>query len=410
MQRNIEQLIQIISNSALDFSDRFFFNSLARQLQKNLLLTQNQYELAKSKILSNKQLISTLGIDNIDAAVEIVQLPFRVASKEKIIRLVESEILYKNYSKFYIEIKFPFNKKDINIVETIKKSFQKVGNSYYKKETSHFFLYNDDVLYQIINEFANRNFTVQHELNETYEKIKFIKENAHLYVPGVYGNKLKNIHASAENAIVNEIGELTADTAIKYLDRKTRFGLANIEFAEEFVKKIETHSPCVLKIASRTCADYLSRPDDETLQDLLSSLVVLDRFPLLVVLSNQISPSTVFEQLTGVHRILSNVFSNESQSVLFRLDNNLDTKSKEFNTYIKDNKINNWVDNSTKVVYINYDKLPKVILKSNWTPLATLSFSNLNRSDVSTYTNSVCDLNIVRERDFSIIKQYTKNK
>lgn len=411
MQRTIEQLIEIItSKQETNFSDLFFFNSLARQIKKNLPLTHKQYELAKSKLTEHRDYFINQGIDDFDEALTRVDMPLRTADKEKTIKLVESTLQYKGYSKFFLEVKFPFNKKEINIIETLKKTTAVKNNSYYKKDNCHYFSYKDEIVYLLINAFLDRNFTVEDQVKQTYERIKFIKENSHLYVPGIYGDQLKNLHKVTHQAITDELGDLSATNSIKYLDRKLRFGLEKIELSDDLANSIETCSPCAVKIASRETADYLSKPDDEKLEDLLNAIVELDRFPLLVILSDQISPSVVLEQLTSVHSFFSKVVGNESQSVLFRLDNTTDDTSKQFNAYIKENKINNWVDSSTKVVYINYDKLPKVILKSNWMPLASLSFSNLNRSIVSVYIESICDLNIIREKDFSIIKQYKKNK
>jgi hypothetical protein len=411
MQRTIEQLILLIANKQdAEPSDLFFFSSLLRQLNKNLSLTHKQFDSARSKLIKYKEYFSNKGIENFEETLTNVSMPLRVADKEKSIRLVEATNQFNNYSKNFIEVKFPFNKKEINIIENLKKTTAVKNNSYYKKNNCHYFSYTDEITYLVVNSFLDRNYTVDDQLKNTYEKTKFIKEHPHLYVPGIYGNQLKNLHKTTQEAIIDELGELSTETAIKYLDRKLRFGLEKIEFCDDLANSIELYSPSAVKIASRKTSDYLSKPEDEKLEDLLKAVVELDRLPLLVVLSDQISPSVVLDQLVSLHSFFEKIISNDAQSVLFRLDNTTDTTSKQFNSYIKEHKINNWVDNSTKVVYINYDKLPKVLLNSNWKPLASLSFSTLNRSAVSVYVESVCDLNIVREKDFSIIKQYKKNK
>lgn len=412
MQRTVENLIElIVAKRAANSSDLFFFQSLARQIKKNLPLTDKQFKSAKARLEHYKEFFFKEGIDNFNESVSQTANPLRVANKEKSIKLVNFvllDVLAKKDNQNFIKIKFPFNKKEINLVQQISKECPDIR--YFKKNSDHLLSYSDDVLYKVIKNFADRNFVVDPVLEDAYNKIEFIKKNSHMFVPGIYGNQIKNLHKSTEQALVEEVGALDTSTAIKYLDRKNRFGLEDIKFSEELAISLESYSPCAIKIASRYSNDYLSKPDEEKLEDLLSAIVELDRFPLLVILSDQVSPLVVLDQLTSVHRFFSSRIGDEAQSVLFRLDNKTDTANKSFNDYIKEHKINNWVDNSTKVVYINYDKLPKVILKSKWMPLATLSFSNLNRSVVSTYAESVCDLNIVREKDFSIIKQYTKNK
>ena len=48
------------------------------------------------------------------------------------------------------------------------------------------------------------------------------------------------------------------------------------------------------------------------------------------------------------------------------------TFGKEFNDYIKDNRLNNSLAKSTKIVYITSKKIPKPLLTSEWEPEAVL--------------------------------------
>lgn len=407
MQNTIEQLIELAVSLDISSNDLFVLKSLDKQLKKSLPLTHKQYELARSKLIRYKHLFTENNSVNIEQAINSTQFPLRIADKEKTIKLVESWIVFHNHNKYSIEIKFPFNKKEISLIGQLKKSIK--TNLYYKQNNCHYFVYNSyAVLYEILKTFAGRNFIVDPQLLNTYEQIEFIKNNPHLYIPGIYGNTIKNLHQLTHQAIEGEIGVLTAETAIKYLDRKTRFGLEKIEFSDDLSKGIEQCTPSAIKIASRTGTIYHSKPDEEKIEDLLSALIELDRFPLLVILSPQISSIQVLDQLKSVHSYFSSVIDNKQQAVLFRLDNNTDSTAKSFNEYIKENQLNNWVDNSTKIVYINYDKLPKVILKSSWKPVASLALADLAKSAVAVYIESVCDLTILREKNFSVINQYKK--
>jgi hypothetical protein len=407
MQNTIEQLIEIAVQLDINSDDLFLLNSLKNQLKKNLSLTHKQYKLAQSKLINYKMLFAEHNIIDIDQALSSTQYPFRIADKEKTIKLIEDNNFHKIYTK-YIEIKFPFNKKEINHINQIRKLSK--TTFYHKKNNCHFFAYNDHIMYEILKIFAGRNFVVDPQLLTAYEQIEFIKNNAHMYVPGIYGNTIKNLHRSTQQAIEEEIGALTSDTAIKYLDRKTRFGLEKIELADDLTEGIKRCAPTAIKIASRDSTTYISKPDEERIEDLLSALLELDRFPLLVIVAPQHTSVQALDQLMSVHSYISNSIDNKLQSVLFRLDNSNDSTAKVFNEYIKENQLNNWVDTSTKVVYINYDKLPKVILKSAWKPVAALSFSSFSNSTISVYADSICDLSILRELNFTTIDQYKKKK
>ena len=73
-------------------------------------------------------------------------------------------------------------------------------------------------------------------------------------------------------------------------------------------------------------------------------------------------------------------------SVLFRTENNID---KRFNEYIRDNGLNNPLDNTTKIVYINSNKFPKPLLKSNWKPNTVLCMGSYRLNEkVNDYINA----------------------
>ena len=68
------------------------------------------------------------------------------------------------------------------------------------------------------------------------------------------------------------------------------------------------------------------------------------------------------EQVYEIYDFFRALVPIEQQSVLFRLDNET---NRDFNKFVKEKNLNNWVEKYTKIVYIN-NKLSKVLLKSNW--------------------------------------------
>ena len=97
------------------------------------------------------------------------------------------------------------------------------------------------------------------------------------------------------------------------------------------------------------------------------------------------------------------------QSILFRIESS-DKINVHLNEFVKDKKLNNWVDNKTKIVYIEKTKLPKVLLKSSFKPKTAFSKSSLRPNKlVANYLSFNCDLIIYNDTDLSSFKQ-TYNK
>ena len=136
-----------------------------------------------------------------------------------------------------------------------------------------------------------------------------------------------------------------------------------------------------------------------SLHNILDALWKLDRFPLLVVLDNESE-----NQLHELANHFRDILNPEEQSVLFRLED----KDAGFNQLIKDRKLNNWVDSTTKVVYISKNKLPKLLVKNEWKPSAVFSFSSSMDRFVNSYVSFNCDLIVYREEHMSPMRRHSR--
>jgi hypothetical protein len=96
------------------------------------------------------------------------------------------------------------------------------------------------------------------------------------------------------------------------------------------------------------------------------ALEELNRLPLLIVVPSQ-SP----EDIVNIHKSLKNIIPEEQTTVMFRLDNT--DAGAPVNAWIKENRLNNYLDSSIKIVYTIDNKVPKPILRSGWQPRAILS-------------------------------------
>ena len=203
--------------------------------------------------------------------------------------------------------------------------------------------------------------------------------------------ELKNIKHGVKSLIENDIGKLTTSSYIKYADRRFRYGLTHVDFWEP--KNLEE------SIAFRKTKIYESKPSVETLDQLLGSLWDLDRLPMLVILSKD-EPEKQLHSVLSYYRDILNI---EQQSVLFRLED----KNAGFNQLVRDRKVNNWVDNTTKIVYISKDKLPKLLVNCEWKPSVALCFDSMLDTTVNVFVNNLCDLIIFREEYLSPFRRHS---
>jgi len=145
---------------------------------------------------------------------------------------------------------------------------------------------------------------------------------------------------------------------------------------------------------------YHSKPSCESLPDLLNALWSLDRLPLLVILNENTAEQSLHELILHFRDILP----TESHSVLFRMEE----KDHGFNQLIHDRKLNNWLDKETNIVYISNKKLPKLLLKTDWTPRGILSYDSSCDNKVDLFCRFACDLTVFREEQVSPMRRYSR--
>jgi hypothetical protein len=221
----------------------------------------------------------------------------------------------------------------------------------------------------------NRNFKIEDTLFEYYEKI----------------NDVVNVKFDVyENCIPDTVKkELSELSNLQHADRGLRYGYNTPPTDSDTITNI---------IAYRQDIEVCLDPKKYKVQDIIETVNLLDRFPLLVL----IDEDTSYIQLKQIHSEVSKIIDNKHQSVLFRIDSK-DANNAPVNDYIKDNHLNNWVDNETKVVYIKKSKLPKVLLQSNFKPMCTLSKTSTRcNKNVKTYMETFCDCILYHDVSLSL--------
>ena len=362
---------------ALVKEDYTIMYSIAKQVFKGTALTDRQFALMQTKLLSYSD-----QFNKADIPLELNNLrnPIRSINREKYIRLQGNKI----------KVRFPFKKSDIMLINEL--SHKAKGYDHKKGSHEHFFDYTEQNVLGLLDRFVSKGFVIDKEIEIVYHEIKHMEQQKDRYVPGIFDMKLKNVSDKISSLMKDDLGELTNKTFLKYVDRKFKYGLEHIEGTPPPKNIIES-------IAFRDKIAYESKPSKEPLESLLESLWNLNRFPLLVVLDKENAEKQLHSMLTYYRDIL-NV---EQQSVLFRLEN----KDAGFNQLVKDRKLNNWVDKLTKIVYISKDKLPKILIDCDWQPSVAFTFDSALDRVLDTYISSSCDLTIFREEHVSPFRRHS---
>ena len=388
MIENIEDCLEHLAGmreSSVKFTieqtDFTIVNSIARQVFKGTALTDRQFALMQEKLVAYKAQFVEAGVENLEDLLQRTRQPLRQIDRSKYIKCQDNTIV----------IRFPFNKTDICYIHEFAGTAE--GYHHQKGTHIHYFEYDERNVLNLLDRFTKKDFVIDEELIEVYTAAKAIHSSPQEYLSGIVNNKLVNINPALDTVIQHEVGKLSNSTFAKFIDRRFRYAL-------DYVELPSASTSLAHSIISRKEVTYNSRPSAESTSDILTALWDLDRFPLLVVLD----AANAEEQLHELANYYRDMINPEEQSVLFRLDD----AEAGFNQLVKDRKLNNWVDSTTKVVYISKSKLPKLLVNNEWKPGATFSFTSSMDRFVDSYVSFNCDLIVYREEHMSPMRRHSK--
>jgi len=401
---NIEDCLELATGLtqgpkiSLESSDINIMSSIGRQVFKGVALTDRQHVLMKEKLKKYENQFNDVA--NFDIVLDTLRQPLRHVDRSKFITVVSnSSIPTTDFDErtLWIKVRFPFSKTLISKIDICKPTGVYSNFYYHKKGThEHFFVFNEQNVFNLLSEFSNNNFVIDEKVTLFYNKLIEIKDSSTEFIPAIENTKLIGLVPNALEAAETEIGKLDHNNLYKYIDRKRRFGIVNINININPKTTIE-------KIITRKDQDMLARPSEIPASDLISAIHALDRYPLLVCVEKETSESQTYE----VFNNLKGLVDSSEQSVLFRLPNET---GESFNEWVKEKSLNNWVDKNTKVVYINNDKLPKLLVGDEWKPIAALCFNSFLQPLTKTYIESFCDLILYREESKSAFRSFWSRK
>lgn len=383
---HIEDILDHIVNddrlSSAFSSEKTIFSSINRQVKKGSALTERQYLLVKSKILEKQE---HLDIENLETIVSKVSMPFRHIDRSQYVSIVKEEKMFNGSPS--IKIRFPFKKKTIVDLERIVSKHRHI----YKHDSGsheHYFKLCESVIVDIVDTFSNKNFVIDNVLIEYAQQIREYMNNLHSFVPGVYNYELCNFKEAALKVIQDEIGTIDNTNVLKLKDRQRRYGIAHID--------CNNPGGLVGHLSFRLDTDVLVDPDLWSIDNVVESLIKLDRFPLLVLVDD----GSELEQVSKVYNAFKNVVPNTKQVCLFRVETT--DKRYNLNNFIQDQQFNTFLDNTIDIVYIVKSKLPKLLLRVDWKPICTYSMSSARSNKMlSLYVEETSDMIIYHDKEHS---------
>lgn len=375
--------------------DAPILSSISSQVKRGLALTDKQYELVKNKLFDKKDILFEHNIV-VETGTD-TRLPLRQIDRSKYIRIVDTievygqDKVYEGHKQdwLWIKVRFPFAKKTIVLLENITRG-RHTEYVHNKGSHEHYYKLTPITAIEIVDSFENKNFEIDDQLIEYATKSKDIINNKNKYLPAIVDNHVTNIKDSLFNLIKDDCEELT-NMLLK--DRSIRYGLTYD--TKEPTNLLET-------IAFRTESEVLVLPTLYNVNDIVRSVLELNRFPLVVL----VDENECFDQVYEFFSAFNGVVSNEEQSVMFRVDSD-DIKNSDLNEFVKTYGLNNWVDNNTKIVYIKKNKLPKVLLKSSFIPKTALYKTSIrSNNQVDAWIRFNCDLILYHDNQKSSFNRF----
>ena len=398
MTHTIEDALEILAgttsravNIRIDFGEINLVKSLARQVARGTALTDRQFDLATKKIEKYR-----IGLEQNSVNVENLLLlkPLRLPIRQ-IDRTQSISLVVDTDNKTKVLIKFVFSKKFAGIWSKLQEQLNAVCHEAKGEKRLSF---NEQDLYLIVNELRPLGFTISDDIEELYQKIEEIYVNPDNFAPyiDIIDNEpvLKNVNLRCQEYLDKEVSGRKDSDFLVFLDRVKNCGIYHKN--SKIIEKIAEISPnnLIKSILVSPSTRFRLNPEEHTMDSLFDVLDSLKQWPLLVIVDE------TKEAISQVKSLCTSLMkrSNDGEiTVFFRLENG-NPDHGEFNQFVKDNHLNNYIDSKTKVVFVTKNRIPKPLFNADWKPRTALVTSTYEHGKTSAYLN-----------DFSTVYYYNNS-
>ncbi len=388
MTHTIEDALEILGglkerpvNIRIDSGETNLIRSLARQVFRGTALTDRQLDLAIKKIEKYRQGLekNSLDVDHL-VTLKPLRLPLRKIDRTQMIFFETTPD-----KKIKTHIKFVFSKK---FAEVWLGLVEKLNNRPQEEKGEKILSFNEQDLYHIVTDLQPLGFVITEEVQETYNKIDEILGNPNNHVPYVDfvdGQLvLKNINNRCKEYLDTEFtGDKDSDFLV-FLGLVKNCGIYHKN--HEIIKKITEISPnnLIKNILISTETRFRINPQEHSVDAVFDILDTLKQWPLLIMVDDVKDTISVTKSLCET--LIARIDYSEI-TVFFRLQNG-NPDNEQFNQFVRDNHLNNYIDSNTKVVFISKNRIPKPLFNADWKPKTALVLSNYEFGKTSAYLNN----------------------
>ena len=356
----IEDLVKQIYDSEkskknLSPKDRSVLFSIAAQFNRSLALTVNQASLVLTILEENKENIEMILENQTLLKSPVFKYPFRIVDTSKTIFIKDNS---------FIGIKFPYNQ---SIKTFLIKEMQGKFNYDLNSKTYLYPLTDDNILKLLDSEeIRNASFNISSDLTDRHAQIKKITENAEEYLPTLdYDESF--ILRNASKAAVSYFENHKTDNMLSNVFLAKILGIQSSKKLIGLLYSMDFNPKFLDLLINEKNKIRTSKTVKNDIAFIISYVSAIDQWPIMVLVDCDANADTDLDN--WVSTLIGHGIKNEEISVLFRSQTN-----KNCNTFIKDNKLNNLVDDKTKVVFVR-NKIPKILYKIDFHPKIVISTS-----------------------------------
>jgi hypothetical protein len=393
MDVTIETAVEILTgtvprqiNIRLDGRDKTILRSISNQISKNLALTDRQAGMLLRKIERYRGGLELNGLD-VEHLLEkkATRLPLRFIDRTQTISLIfdqdkkqEQIIVVHQKTKKFEDLWSDTRKKvQGRIIETFS---QKI------------FPLNENNLNLVIDMLTFLDFDVSDDVAEYLEKIQKIHGETEKYQPylDIVNEKfeIKNLPAAPAEKILENFRGFEKDTLLPFLSslKNHKISLKSQKIPEKIKNLYQgTDTALAEKIIFSESSRLRIDPERYNLEKFIETLILLKNQPILVILEENEHTLIQMKTLIGIFK---EFFSDKEMTVFFRLGSS-EKNSLEFSKFVKENQLNNFIDEKIKVVFISKQRIPKPLMTAAWKPSTALMLAGNDFGKISVYLNDI---------------------
>lgn len=388
----IEDTLEILAGVAprsiyikIDLGERSLIQSLGRQVSKGIALTDRQLDLAIKKVIKYQTALDSNGVDTNRLLLDKpLRMPLREVDRTQQISFDTS--LVDGSQK--LVVRYTFSKKLEVVWLKVREELIKCNIQYEEDKSRKIITASELSVYYTVKEFLPLNFNIDPDVEEIFKKIEEILETREEHIPYLdFENEnfvIRNSSKQCEQALSQEFNTVDENNVVKYLARVKNYEIfEKSKSAEEAINNLNIDS-IVKKILTVPANRYLVSAAKYSEVELIQFVESADHWPVLVVLDeNQQTFNTLKKYVDAVTPFVP----ADKINVFFRLTNG-QKDCDEFNQYVKDNSLNNYIDEKIKLVFITKDRIPKPLVKSSWKPVTAIVSASHAFGKINAYLNN----------------------